>query len=436
LVAGAVIAGLTLAACGGDPDGGSGSGDGGSAAEVEVFTWWAAGSEKAGLDAMVGVFNSQHPDITFVNGAVAGGAGSAAKDLLQSRLQASDPPDTFQAHAGLELMDYINAAQLEDVSGLYDEFDLHLAFPADLVDRLTHNGNIYSIPSNIHRANVVWANPAVLEDNGIDPGTSYADLDEWFADLDTLQDAGVTPLSVATAWTQVHLLETILLASLGPDDYSGLWDGSTDWTGADVSAALENFERAMGYTNGDRDGLDWPEATQMVIDGNAAFNIMGDWAVAAFEEQNKVLGTDFTAFPVPGTDGVFDFLADSFTLPVGAKNEEGTKAWLDTVASAEGQKAFNLAKGSIPARTDADPEDYPAYQKTALESWKNDTIAPSLAHGAAASVKWLTDVTAAVSQFSANKDVAKLKSGLADAAEKNQGCGCAPGYHGGGRRSC
>jgi glucose/mannose transport system substrate-binding protein len=417
MVAGAAVAGLTLAACGSD-DGGGGSGSGGSSSEVEVFTWWAAGSEKAGLDAMVGVFNSQHPDITFVNGAVAGGAGSAAKDLLQSRLQASDPPDTFQAHAGLELMDYINAAQLEDVSGLYDEFDLHLAFPADLVDRLTHNGNIYSIPSNIHRANVVWANPAVLEDNGIDPGTSYADLDEWFADLDTLQDAGVTPLSVATAWTQVHLLETILLASLGPDDYSGLWDGSTDWTGADVSAALENFERAMGYTNGDRDGLDWPEATQMVIDGNAAFNIMGDWAVAAFEEQNKVLGTDFTAFPVPGTDGVFDFLADSFTLPVGAPNPEGAKAWLETVASLEGQTAFNKAKGSIPARTDADPAEFSEYQQTAIESFGQDTIVSSLAHGAATPVATLNAISDATSKFTSGaSNLATFQSELASAAD-------------------
>ncbi|MBL0887368.1 carbohydrate ABC transporter substrate-binding protein, partial [Myceligenerans sp. I2] len=83
--------GMTLAACGS----GGGSDDAGSeggADQVEVFTWWAAGSEKAGLDALVGVFNEQHPDIEFVNGAVAGGAGSAAKDLLQTRLQAQDPP--------------------------------------------------------------------------------------------------------------------------------------------------------------------------------------------------------------------------------------------------------------------------------------------------------------------------------------------------------
>ncbi len=246
-VATAALVGLALAACSGGGSGDGGTGDGGASGggdEVEVFTWWAAGSEKAGLDALVGVFEEQHPDVEFINGAVAGGAGSAAKDLLQSRLQAQDPPDTFQAHAGAELQDYIDAAQIEDVSSLYDEFGLTDVFPADLVDRLkSDDGAIYSIPSNIHRANVVWANPTVLEANGIDPAATYADLDAWMADLDKLKAAGVTPLSVATTWTQVNLLETVLLADLGAEGYNGLWDGSTDWEGAEVTAALEDFEK-------------------------------------------------------------------------------------------------------------------------------------------------------------------------------------------------
>ena len=66
-------------------------------------------------------FDADYPDFTFVNGAVAGGAGSNAKDVLASRLQSGDPPDTFQAHAGAELTDYIDAGQIEDVSSLYDE---------------------------------------------------------------------------------------------------------------------------------------------------------------------------------------------------------------------------------------------------------------------------------------------------------------------------
>ena len=83
-VAGALVgtaALLALAACSGDSGSDSTSGGSGDAAggDVEVFTWWAAGSEKAGLDALVSVFDEQHPDYTFVNGAVAGGAGSAAK---------------------------------------------------------------------------------------------------------------------------------------------------------------------------------------------------------------------------------------------------------------------------------------------------------------------------------------------------------------------
>ena len=414
----AAVAALALAACGGnggEPQGG-GSGSGG-ADEVEVFTWWAAGSEKAGLDALVKVFDEQHPDVKFVNGAVAGGAGSQAKDLLQTRLQAQDPPDTFQAHAGAELQDYIDAAQIEPVSDLYDEFGLTDVFPPDLMDRLTaDDGEIYSIPSNIHRANVVWSNRQVLTDAGIDPDATYSDLSAWMDDLAKLKKAGVTPLAVAQAWTQVQLLETVLLSDLGAEGYSGLWDGTTDWKGPEVKAALEDFQTLMGYTNTDRDGLDWPESQQLVIDGKAAFTVMGDWAEASYEEQKQELGTDYSAFAVPGTDGVFDFLADSFTLPVGAPHPGGAKAWLETVGSSEGQEAFNKAKGSIPARTDVDMSTFGEYQQSAAEAFKSDTIVSSLAHGAAVPVATLTAITDATSKFTSGaSDLAAFQSELAAA---------------------
>ena len=419
LTAGVAALALTLSACSSTDETKKPSDTTAGADEVEVFTWWTSGSEKRGLDALVTVFDAQHPDVKFVNGGVAGGAGSAAKDLLQTRLQQNQPPDTFQAHAGAELSDYISAGQLEDVSGLYDEFKLRDAFPKDLVDRLTEDGKIYSVPSNIHRANVVWASPMVLKDAGLDPAATYANLDDWFVALDAVKAAGKTPLSVATTWTQVNLLETILLADLGAEGYSGLWDGTTDWTGPEMTKALTAFEKVMSYTNTDRDGLDWPEATQLVIDNQAAFNVMGDWAVAAFEEAGKMRGTDFIDFPVPGTDGVFDFLADSFTLPVGAPHPGGAKAWLETIASADGQTAFNKAKGSIPARTDANPADFSEYQQTAIKSFANDTIVSSLAHGAAAPVATLNAISDATSKFTTGaSDLAKYQEELAAAVAK------------------
>jgi len=404
---------LSVAACGGG--GGSGSGEG----EVEVFTWWAEGSEKEGLDALVGVFEEQNPDLEFVNGAVAGGAGSEAKNVLASRLQTNDPPGTFQAHAGAELTDYIVQDDIEPISDMYEEKGWNELFPEGLLEQLDQDGEIYSVPSNIHRANVVWANPAVLQKAGVDPEATYASLDEWFAALDKVEASGAIPLSIATDWTQVHLLETVLLADLGEEAYNGLWDGSTDWGSAEVTAALEDYAKLLEYTNSDRQSLDWPDATQLVIDGKAGFNVMGDWAEAAFATQDKEFGTDYVTFPVPGTDGVFDFLADSFTMPVGAPNPGATEAWLDTVASAEGQTAFNKAKGSIPANTEADTSDFGPYQQTAIESFQQDAIVSSLAHGAAASVSWLTDITAAVSKFGSTGDVAGLQEGLVSAAEQH-----------------
>ncbi|WP_066637006.1 ABC transporter substrate-binding protein [Serinicoccus hydrothermalis] len=415
---------LVLSACGGGDSGGSGgSGDGGSAeggdaSEVQVMTWWAQGSEKAGLDALVEVFGEQHPDTEFINAALAGGAGSQAKQKLQADLQAGNPPDTFQAHTGAELQDYIDAGQIEDVSGLYDEFGLTDVFPESLIEQLTVDDQIYSIPSNVHRSNMVWVNPAVLEEAGIDPETPPEDLDAWMADMEKVEAIGKTPVTLGMDWTQTQLLENVLLSELGPEAYNGLWDGSTDWAGDDVNTALTKWAQIVEWSNTDRDGLDWEPALQPVMAGDAAYNVMGDWAVAAYDAQDMTAPEDYTYWPVPGTDGVFNYLADSFTMPVGAAHAGGTKAWLETISSSEGQLAFNTVKGSIPARTDIDAAEFPEYQQSAMEDFENDTIVSSLAHGAAAPVAVSTAVNQAVVKFSQGaSDVDTLQQELVAATE-------------------
>ena len=394
--------------------------EGGAGGDVGVFTWWADGSEKVGLDAMVAVFNEKFPNDTFVNLAVAGGAGTNAKAKLASDLENGNPPDSFQGHAGAELTDYIVNEQVQPVNDVIEALGGSAVFPQDLLDRITVEGNIYSVPSNIHRSNVVWANPVLLSAAGITE--TPADIDAWLADMQKVKDSGVeTPLSIAGTWTIVQLFENVLLADLGPDDYAGLFDGSTAWDSEGVTTAVDHMTKLLAFANTAADGDDWVGATDMVIDGTAAYNLMGDWAVAQFNSRDKVDGTDYIYFPLPGTDGVFTFLADSFTLPVGAPNPEGTKDWLMTVGSVEGQAAFNLAKGSIPARTDVPADDFPAYQKTAIESFANDTIASSIAHGAAVPLAWLDDISTATAKFYSTKDGATYVTDLTAAATKALG---------------
>ena len=427
----AVLAGLgttavaaTLAACA--TSGSSGSKSGGAAGEgdasqVDVVTWWSAGSEKLGLDALIKVFNQQFPKTKFENKAVSGGAGSQAKQKLAADLAAKNPPDTYQAHAGAEIKDHIEAGYLLDVSSLYEEFKLNEAFPATLMDRLKDSdGKIYSVPSNIHRANVVWASVPALKAAGLDPTKPATTIDAWIADMEKVKAAGLTPITMGMAWTQLELLETILIADLGVDAYNGLFAGKTDWGGAEVTKALGHYKTIVGFTDSSLYTEDWEPAMKPIMDGKAAFNVMGDWAVAGFDAAGKKAGQDYVYFPVPGTDGVFDFLADSFTLPDGAKHPGGAKNWLNAISSKDGQIAFNTVKGSIPARTDLTDEEkakFSDYQRSAMESFAKDKIVSSIAHGAALPSKATNAMNDALTKFAQGaSDITALQADLKAAA--------------------
>ncbi|WP_130866167.1 ABC transporter substrate-binding protein [Acidipropionibacterium timonense] len=390
---------------------------GGAGGDVGVFTWWADGSEKKGLDALEKMFKEKYPNDTFKNLAVAGGSGSNAKAKLASDLKNGNPPGSFQGHAGAELSDYIDNDQIEPVDDIIKELGGESVFPKTLMDRLTVDGHIYSVPVDIHRANVVWANTAILKKAGITQ--TPTDVKGWLADMARVKAAGVsTPLSVGGTWTQTELFESILMADLGADGYTKLFAKDGKWDSAEVKAAIEDYKKALTFANTASDGDDWPNATDMVSDGKAAYNVMGDWAVAEFVSKGKKYGTDYTAFAVPGKEPVYDFLADSFTLPVGTKNPEGTKDWLRFVGSKDAQTTFNQIKGSIPARTDVSADGFSQYQQDAMKDFKSLKIVSSIAHGAAVPLAWSSEINTAMSKFYQDKNTDNLASALVAAHDK------------------
>ena len=387
--------------------------------EFEIFTWWASGGEAAGLQGMIDVYTAENPNTEFINAAVAGGAGVNAKAVLQSRLDANEPPDSFQAHAGMELDGYVKGGQLEDLTSLYSSEGWDKVFPADLIKTLTVDGKIYSVPVNIHRANVLWWNPATATKAGITKAP--ATLDEFFADLEKFKKAGVTGLALAGKgdWAIAHLLDWMLLASMGADKYEGLYSGSTSWTGPEVAAAIKNFQKALSYGNKGAGNLDWPDAGKLVTSGKAGFFIMGDWASAQWQSDGLKLGTDYTYAAAPGTVGTYQWLSDSFTLPVGAPHRNAAIAWLKVCGSQAGQDAFNPKKGSISARTDADLTKYDDYLKSASADWSKDRLVGSTVHGVNGNNALMAKYNAAVGKYFSGgfKDNAGLAKDLAAAYE-------------------
>jgi glucose/mannose transport system substrate-binding protein len=314
---------------------------------------------------------------------------------------------------GHELVDtwVTPADKMEDLSDLFAKNGFNTAFPKGVLDIVSYNGKPYSVPVNIHRANVLWYNKKVLADNKLDAPKTF---DDFFKVADALKAKGITPLAVGDngPWASGQVFETVLIGTLGADGYNGLWTGKTAWTDSKVTDALNTFKKMMSYVNTDHAALSWDQANDLVISGKAAMTIMGDWIDGDYTAKKF---PDYGWVAAPGNDGIFDALSDTFGLPKGAKNRENSLKWLALAGSKEGQEAFNPKKGSICARTDCNPQLFDTYLQSAIKDWQANKIVPSLEHGAAAKPGWVTAFSDVVTGFIAKGDVAASQKALAQA---------------------
>jgi len=136
-------------------------------------------------------------------------------------------------------------------------------------------------------------------------------------------------------------------------------------------------------------GRDWSIATGMVIDGEAAMQMMGDWAKGEFTARGLTAGEDYLCAPAPGTEDVFAFNIDSLAMfRVSEEGElEAQQALARLVLEPTFQEAFNLAKGSIPARPDLDMSAFDSCAQQSLSDFQRTAdeggLVPSMAHGMA-----------------------------------------------------
>ncbi|HEX6292623.1 MAG TPA: extracellular solute-binding protein [Herpetosiphonaceae bacterium] len=388
----------------------------GGAGKVEIFSWWTGPGEEEGKLAMYEIFKQRNPGIEIVDATVTGGAGANAKTVLATRMAGNQPPDSFQVHAGQELVGtYVVAGKMEPITQLFKDEGWDKVMPKLLLDQITYQGEIYSVPVNIHRSNVLWYNKKIFDDNQLTPPKT---MDEFFTVAEALKAKNITPLAIGGGdkFATPHLFESVLLASFGADDYAKLFQDDTMWADERTAQAIETFGRMLSYANADRGSLKWQDAAGLVYDGKAAMTIMGDWAEGYFKGRGGQPNVEFGWAASPGTDGIFMWLSDSFGLPKNAPNRDAAIAWLKVAGSKEGQDAFNPKKGSIPARTDADLSLYDAYLQYSIQSFAKDKLAPSIEHGAAAPTDFVTEYENAINVFAADQDVQTLVDALSDAA--------------------
>ena len=391
--------------------------------KLEVFSWWTSGGESAALEALVATFKKQDPGVEILNSAVAGGGGSKARPVLQTRLAGGNPPDTWQSHPGFELLgQYVDPGFCEPITDLYKSNGWDNAFPKEMVINLmTKDRKIYAVLVGIHRGNVLWYNTKLLEKNGIKVGDQMT-FDEFFADCDKLKEAGIPALGVgdANVFGSASLFENTLLGVLGPKDWKELFSGGIQWDDPRVKAAMRLFAKMLNYVNPDHSALTWDQAIQQLIEGKVAFSSMGDWADGEFLKANLKEKEDFGWVSHPGTSGSFIVVADGFTLAKGAPHREAAIEWLKAIGSKEAQEAFNPIKGSIPARIDVDRSKFDGYHQWSMDSFAKDKLVASCVNGEAAPAAFQQALNDALTTFLADKNVDNFANALVQAAKESQ----------------
>ncbi|WP_396022176.1 ABC transporter substrate-binding protein [Celeribacter litoreus] len=385
--------------------------------QAEVLHYWTSGGEAKSVAVLQQEFADNGG--TWIDMPVAGGGGDAAMTALRARVLSGNAPTAVQLK-GPAIQEWYEEGVLADISAVAEAEGWADVLPASIAGHMKCDDIWCAAPVNVHRVDWIWANADVLEANGITMPTTW---DEFNAAAEKLQAAGITPLAHGgQAWQDATVFEAVALGILGPDGFRKAFvDLDMDTLKSDgMVAVFDQMRTLRGYVDDNFSGRDWNLATAMVINGEAGFQIMGDWAKGEFIAAGKVPGDDFLCLSTPG-DG-FLYNVDSFAMfdVDGADKKAGQELLAKLTVGKNFQKVFNLNKGSIPARTDVDLADFDSCAHLSSDdmsaSADNGSLLPSYAHGMAlrgAQAGAITDVVTA--HFNSDMSSADAVQMLADA---------------------
>lgn len=389
---------------------------------VEVLHWWTSGGEAAALNLLKQDLETK--GIEWIDTPVAGGGGEQAMTVLRSRATSGNPPAAVQM-LGFDILDWAELGFLANLNEMAEEENWDAVVPDAIKKFSKYEGNWIAAPVNVHSTNWVWANKAIMDELGIDIPETWAD---YIAALDAVKASGRTALAHGgQPWQTATIFDGVVISVGGPDFYKAtMIDLDQDALQSDdMLEAFNRMEQLRSYVDSNFSGRDWNLASAMVIEGEAGFQMMGDWAKGEFFNAGKEADVDFVAFRTPGTKGSVTFNSDQFVMFEVDESKQAAQAELaKAILTPSFQVAFNTVKGSVPARTDVSDAEFTIIGKGAIQDLIDannaGTLMGSMAHGHAAPASVKNAVNDVVSahfnqQISSEEAVEKLASAIAAA---------------------
>jgi glucose/mannose transport system substrate-binding protein len=403
---GSVGVGAMVAGCsggdggdGGDGDGGGDGGDGGDGGgtptmtdnPMEALHGWTGGDGAAAVGTLVDMFEEQHPDVEHDIKPIGGDANENLNATVARRLANRNPPDAFASWPGKTMEQY--GGRLRSVDDVWEANDYTETMHPKAREASRLNDAYRSIPLGSHRLNNLFYNVSVLEDAGVDP-ESLTSYDAFMDALDAVdQNTDAIPMTMTTrgSWAPLQYFVEFMLGTEGQEPYEAWLDGN-----GDREALVRSLEKTANvienYTNNDKSSISFPEANDKLINGNAAFFTMGNWAYGMYRNTDDfAYEEDWGWVAFPGTDDMYVWHLDNFLFPRDGNAPRKAEVFAEFLGTKDVQVEFNNLKGSIPLRTDVDGSRLTDFLNLNVEDLNNlEKFPPTLAHGLAATAEELS----------------------------------------------
>ena len=364
LVAAVAIMSLTLAACGGDSDGGDDGGDTADEATEESGTlrlWHyesADGAMGIAWDEAIAVFEDEHPGVTVEFEL------KAFEQIQQTAgmvLSSDEGPDIMEYNKGNATAGLLSSqgllTDLTDVAaerGWSDMLPESLQTTARYDERgVMGSGAWYGIP-NYGEFVTVYYNKDLFAEHGVEVPTS---IEEFEAAMDTFLAAGVTPLGVAGAEYPAGQLFYELALSKADRDFVNayqMYADDVDFLADPLLYGAETFDAWVeaGYVGADAASLKAEDMGVAFINGTTPMIVSGSWWYGRFV--SEISGFDWGIFNFPGNDLNAGSSGNLWVVPESSANKELAYDFIDITMRPEIQALLGNS-GGLPIA--ANPED-------------------------------------------------------------------------------
>ncbi|WP_459781002.1 ABC transporter substrate-binding protein [Photobacterium sp. R1] len=318
--------------------------------EIEFLHWWTAKGEVAAFNLVREALDNA--GVHILDLPVPGGGGDTAMSILQARAIAGTPPDLVQLEGpsiqSWAALGFLHQLDKVAADGNWQENLLPIARDVN-----QYQGHYVAIPITVHRLNWMWINRKVLRTYGLAIPTTWDELIDVFA---RLKKQGVEPLALGKEQWQIALLFENLAFGYGGANYYQRAFINMDPEALNSQITYDILARFRAISQLVKPGMShmrWDEGTQLLIEGERAFQISGDWVLGELLAGKVSIPDAIGCYPTPSKQTGFIYNMDSFALFDSPRTHpETAKIVSQTLSSPAFLKAFNKVKGSIPARKD------------------------------------------------------------------------------------